>query len=207
VRLGLRRLRSVLYELAARTVFDSPRQRIRDAFRGLWDHSVTVAGLARRVNLELGSPCDGDEVHLAGLLHDAGKPVVGSLLLEAEKVLAREGRWLDDQAWLDVIGSSHRVVGCALADKWQMAPEVKRVIVGCDKYGEGAEAKATNIVCFANAVAKQAGKSVGPVDRDANDDLVAQGAETLGLDWRFVHTLIQHVSELERLYAPPPPGK
>jgi putative nucleotidyltransferase with HDIG domain len=209
-RLGLRRLRSVLYELAARTVFESPRQRIRDAFRGLWDHSVTVAGLARRVNTELGNPCDGDEMHLAGLLHDAGKPVVGSLLLEAEKVLAREGRWLDDQAWIDVIGSSHRVVGCALADKWNMAPEVKRVIVNCDRYGEGAGAMAANIVCFANAVAKQAGKSVGPIDKDLNEELVGKGAEVLGLDWRFVHTLVVHVGELERLYAPPPapaPGK
>ena len=204
VRLGLRRLRSVLYELAARSVFESPRQRIREAFRGLWDHSVTVAGLARRVNVELGNPCDGDEVHLAGLLHDAGKPVVGALLLEAEKVLAKEGRWLDDEAWLEVIGSSHRVVGCALADKWNMAPEVKRVIVGCERYAEGADALASNIVCFANAVAKQAGKAVGKVDRDEVDDLVARGAEQLGLDWRFVHTLIQHVGELERLYAPPP---
>jgi serine/threonine protein kinase len=157
-----------------------------------------------RAGTALGTPLYmSPEQCLGGLLHDAGKPIVGSLLLEAEKVLAREGRWLDDHAWLEVVHSSHRIVGCALADKWQMAPEVRRVIVSCEHYGEGAEARASNLVCFANAVAKQAGKAVGPVDREQVDELVARGAEWLGLDWRFVHTLVQHVGELERLYAPP----
>ncbi len=214
VRLGVRRLRTVLYELAARSVFDSPRSRIRDAFRGLWDHSVTVAGVAKRVCNELKDPIDPDIVHLAGLLHDAGKPVVAALLLEAEKVLAHEGNWLEEDAWMEVITSSHREVGSALAAKWQMAPEIRQVITGCERYGEGPDAIASNIVCFANAVAKHAGKAVGPVNTDLVDQQLADGTEKLALDWRFVHTLVEHVGDLERLYAPAatpapatPPGR
>ncbi|MEO8705343.1 MAG: HDOD domain-containing protein [Kofleriaceae bacterium] len=192
VRLGVRRLRSLLFELSVRRVFTSPRPSLSAAFRGLWRHSVLVAMLARRICNELGNPVDAEAVHLAGLLHDVGKPLVGAMLLEAEKLIGKSFQ-IDLDTWIEIVGQSHREVANALAVKWQLVPELRHAIASSDQYHPGA--LTTNIVCFANAIAKHAGQTVGPIDNEAAETLIAEGTELLGIDWRFVHVLRTAIEE------------
>ena len=48
-RLGMKPFRVILIELAAREVFTSKNQRIRQAFRGIWEHCLAVGMLARDI--------------------------------------------------------------------------------------------------------------------------------------------------------------
>jgi putative nucleotidyltransferase with HDIG domain len=194
VRLGVVRLRTLLIELSVRRVFASPRQAFSDAFRGMWRHSVLVALLARRICKELGNPVDPEAIHLGGLLHDVGKPLVGVMLLEAEKQIGTNFK-IDLETWIQIVGQSHREVAVALARKWQLSAELQHVISNANSYHPGAQA--TNIVTFANAIAKHAGKTVGPVDADQVELAIADGAEVLGIDWRIVHELRTTIDEYD----------
>src|SRR5262249_41215036 len=109
VQLGVRQLRSALIALSARRVFTSPRSDIRAAFDGIWAHSHAVATLARAICVELGSPVEPEAVHLAGLLHDVGKPLVGVMLLEAERMIGKDFR-VEPATWIEIVSESHRKV-------------------------------------------------------------------------------------------------
>jgi putative nucleotidyltransferase with HDIG domain len=190
IALGVDRLRSVLLAMSARRVFESPRPGVRAAFDGMWAHSLAVAELVRAIGRQLGDPVDGDQLHLAGLLHDVGKPVVGAMLLEAERLIGR--RFVVDRAtWIEVVARSHRDVAIGLARAWNLDPPLCEALAGCDRYGGGLTAE---LVCLANAVAKRAGRTVGPVDHEAADALIAEGAEKFGLEWKFVHALLEQVT-------------
>ena len=192
IQLGVVRLRGLLLELSTRRVFASPRREVRAAFDGMWGHSLAVAELARSIVTELGSPVPADGVHLGGLIHDVGKPVVGAMLLEAEKLLGK--RFVVDPAtWIAVVTDTHRDVAVALTKSWNLDAGLGHVVAHCASYGDDLT---TNIVCLANAVAKRAWRTVGPVDAEAADALIAEGADRLGLDWKFVHGLPHTLSAL-----------
>lgn len=193
-RLGLQQLKTVLVELSAHQVYDSRNRKIRKAFKGIWDHSVAV-GVAAKLIAEQSDQVDPQTAHLAGLMHDVGKPIVGGLLLEAEKMLGMKKKdWLSEENWLSVVENSHREVGAAVAKKWQLPDEVIAVVEGCQSYSEAPEDQCANIVRFCNAFAKFAGKACGPYDEEQIEDIVAEGVDVLGLDWVFVHdTLKQHI--------------
>jgi putative nucleotidyltransferase with HDIG domain len=186
VQLGVMRLGRVLVELSACKVFESPQPRVRATFEGIWNHSVAVASIARMVCNDLGNPVDADVVHLGGLLHDVGKPLVGVMLLEAEKVIGKNFR-VDPDLWLDIVTQSHRKVAIELARSWELSEALCHVVASSDAFHDGQPT--TNIVAFANALAKRHGRTVGPIDVDALDDQIALGAEHLELDWRVVHAL------------------
>ena len=117
------------------------------------------------------------------------------MLLEAEKVIGPRFK-IDLDTWIEIVGQSHREVAVALAQKWQLNASLQHVIAGGNKYHPGT-ALATNIVCFANETAKFAGKTVGPVDTARTEDLVTEGVDLLGLDWRFVHELRTTIQDFE----------
>jgi len=195
VRIGVARLRTLLFELSIRRVFASPRESFATAFRGMWRHSFVVAMLARRICEQLGNPIDPEAVHLGGLLHDVGKPLIGVMLFEAEKHIGAKFN-IDLDTWIDIVDKSHREVAVALAAKWQLSPELQHVIASSSDYHDDPTKLATNIVCFANAVAEHAGHTVGPVDTARVETLVADGADRLGLDWRVVYELRTSIDEL-----------
>src|SRR5919205_414936 len=87
---------------------------IASALRRVWEHSVAVATLARDV-LALSGHADSEAAYLAGLLHDVGKPVVASILLEAERQTTElyNRPWITSEEWVSAITSTHRAVGIA----------------------------------------------------------------------------------------------
>lgn len=185
-RLGMSTLKTTLIELSAHQVYDSRNRKIRKSFKGIWDHTVAVGVAARSVAEVL--DFDPFAAHLAGLMHDVGKPIVGALLLEAEKQLGmKKKEWLTEENWNKVIESAHRQVGSALAKKWELPDEVVHVLNGAQEYSHSEDDKCANIVRFANAFAKRCGRACGDFEEDIIEDIVTEGVDILGLDWVFVH--------------------
>jgi putative nucleotidyltransferase with HDIG domain len=190
-RFGVQKLRTFLIEASARKIFESRDTRIVEAARGVWEHSLAVAMLARDVVAfsNSGAPDFG---YLGGLLHDIGKPIVAAMLLEAEKAILgakASMTWIGSAEWIGIINRIHRQVGVALAKKWEMAEPVCRSIKDCDEYDNSDRLSIANAVRFSNAVAKQQGIYVGNVDADDIDALVMIGRSLLGLEPEVVTRL------------------
>jgi putative nucleotidyltransferase with HDIG domain len=197
-RLGLQELRNTLVTLTAHKVFDSRSPRIRKAFKGLWEHSLAVAILGRDLVAALHVRQSGDATYLAGLLHDVGKPIVGAMLLEAEKLLGGADGWLSDEAWLENVNDSHRSVGVAVSERWELPDEVSEAIVAVESY-DGADPHCiANIVGFANALAKSIGFVTGTVDQAAVERVFEEGCALLRVDSDTITEITANLSERVR---------
>jgi serine/threonine-protein kinase len=189
-RLGARQLRSVLVDFSARRLFESKNAAIRAATRGLWEHSVAVGVLSRAI-AKRRRDVDPEAAYLAGLLHDVGKPVAASLLLEAERTLnAKPEEWLTKEAWLDVIAECHREVGVALARSWELQEEIVLAIARAQKYSVDGPGSIASVVCFANAVVKSQGIYTGACDVEAVQALVRDGLDLFKIDDKQLESLI-----------------
>lgn len=201
-RLGAKAVRALLVEATAQKVFVSRDPKIADSMKRLWQHSVAVATLSRDV-LALSGNSDSEAAYLAGLLHDVGKPVVASILLEFERQVTEvyNRPFIDSVEWVGVIGRTHRGVGVALAEKWQMPEQVTRCIRDCAEYDNADRASLVNIVCFSNSLAKKTGIYAGSVDADEVDALVMIGRSIIGANDEVIKTLTRGLKErISNLY-------
>ena len=195
-RLGAKSVRAILVEATAQKVFLSRDPKISDSMKRLWQHSVAVGTLARDV-LALSGNADSEAAYLAGLLHDVGKPVVASILLEFERQVTEvyNRPFIDSAEWISVIGRTHRPVGVALAEKWQMPEQVTRCIRECVEYDNADRASLVNIVCFSNSLAKKTGIYAGTIDADEVDALVMIGRSIIGANDEIIKTLTRGLKE------------
>jgi putative nucleotidyltransferase with HDIG domain len=195
-RLGVSELQLFLIESAARRMFESSDRHIAQICRGLWSHSLAVAILSRDLVREARNP-RADEGYLAGLLHDIGKPVVASLLLEAEKRLrgARTQSWIMPAAWLRIISASHRRVGVALAGRWQLPESVRASIRDAGDYDPAEPHSLANAVRLANAITKLEGVYVGAMDEAATASTVSTGRALFGIDDAQLKYLTTYLKE------------
>jgi putative nucleotidyltransferase with HDIG domain len=200
-RLGVDPLRSLLLEISAHRLFESKDARIGAHTRGLWEHSIAVAVLAREV-AGLCQVAEPEAAYLAGLLHDIGKPVVAFLLLEAEKnVASTRSLWIDSDAWVEVLQKVHRPIGVALAQKWRLPDSVASAIRDCTEYQPSERASVGNCVRLANALAKRSGLYVGSIDRAEVESQVAAGITLLGIDDAAVNGLCEGLDKRVRALA------
>jgi putative nucleotidyltransferase with HDIG domain len=187
-RLGLQKLRAFLVEASASKVFESNDRRIAEASRTLWTHSVAVAVVARDVTALCGGG-DPELAYLGGLLHDVGKPVVAAMLLDAERATLeakKHALWINGADWIAVVQRIHRRVGVALVERWEMPQPVRNAVRDCEEYDNSDRLSVANVVRFANAVVKQRGIYIGPVNVDDNDAMVMIGRSLLNLDDEMV---------------------
>lgn len=192
-RIGAKTARAMLVEASAARLYVSRNPQIATSHRKLWEHAVAVALLARDVSAITGGD-DPDAAYLSGLLHDVGKPIVAGILLEAERQFTEAGRdWVQSAEWSAVVKSTHRKVGVALADKWGLPAEVRDCIRDCSEYAPATRGSVPNAVCFANALAKQAGYGGDDDGREDAEALVMIGRSMLGLDEAAVASLTSHL--------------
>ncbi len=196
LKLGPRGIKALLVEATAQKVFLSRDGEIAAASRRTWEHSVAVATLARDV-LALSGHADSEAAYLAGLLHDLGKPVVASVLLEAERQATElYGRpWIACADWIDVIRQAHRPVGLALAQRWQVPEAILRCLHEDLDYDNSDRTSLVNAVVFANALAKKCGVYVGPVDGEDVDAIVMIGRSLIGVNDEVLKTLTKSVHD------------
>jgi putative nucleotidyltransferase with HDIG domain len=192
VMLGASRVRSVLMTAVARAAFSSRNRTIRDVTTALWQHSVVVAATARQVAVRAGLE-DKEGAYLAGLMHDIGKPVVALYLLDFERSMQRtvQDRWIDPAEWLSVVTDIHRPVGKAVAKHWNLSDAVCKSVEQCAEFDPVERLGVSNVVRFANALAKREGVYVGDYDQDQNDTVLMIGRSMLGLDEAAVNALAQ----------------
>jgi putative nucleotidyltransferase with HDIG domain len=195
-RVGATKLKTLLIDASARKLFESRDTRIAEAFRQLWEHSLAVAMLARDVAALCGAE-DTDAAYLAGLLHDIGKPVMGAMMLEAERMIAggKSGSWVDAGTWLTSVQRVHRQVGKAIAETWKLPPLVCKIIADSSEYDSSGRKSAVNAVCFANALAKSQGFYAGSCDVEDAGALVMIGRSLLGIDDEPVKALLTNLRD------------
>ena len=195
-KLGPRGVKALLIEATAQKVFVSRDGEIANALRRTWEHSVAVGTLARDV-LALSGHADSDAAYLAGLLHDIGKPVVASVLLEAERQTTElyNRPWIPCAEWVDVIARTHRAVGLALAEKWQLPEGVVKCLQDNLDYNNADRTSVVNAVVFANALAKKTGVYVGAVDADDIDAIVMIGRSLIGVNDEILRTLTKGLKD------------
>jgi putative nucleotidyltransferase with HDIG domain len=192
-RLGQRALNTLLIEVSARRVFESRDPGIRQAFQLMWDHSIAVAKTAQLLARKL--KADPDLSYLAGLLHDVGKPVVGSILLEAERVTSsKQKAWHSREGWLELVASCHREVGFAMARSWQLPDDVLFAIARSDRYSLDGSPTPVNLVCLANALAKRAGVYTRSVATEETDAVIREGAELFDLSEEDLAAVVEQVT-------------
>ncbi|HKU41207.1 MAG TPA: HDOD domain-containing protein, partial [Polyangiales bacterium] len=194
-RLGARQLRSILLDLCTRRLFESKDPAIRKATRGLWGHSLAVAIVSRAI-AKRRRDVDPEAAYLAGLLHDVGKPVAASLLLEAERSAGNKD-WLTKDAWLDTIQECHREVGVALARSWELQDEVVLAIARSERYAVDGPSSIASVVCFANALVKNAGIYTGDFDQDAVGALIREGLVLFQLKPEMLTQLLAELQDDE----------
>jgi len=181
-RIGAQRMKSLVMEYATHELFQSTDKRIAEAHRRIWEHSVAVALLSRDLAAFAGIS-EGDACYLGGLLHDVGKPVLASMMLEAERKLGmgRSG-WIDHASWIQAVGSAHRKVGTAVATSWNLPAEVGAAIRDCSDYDSNERSCPANVVRLANAIAKREGYATAAIDADDIDAMIMVGRSMLGVD-------------------------
>jgi putative nucleotidyltransferase with HDIG domain len=210
-RMGLEGLTTALVDYSMYQVFSSRDDRVQAAFRGIWEHSLAVALLAKELAQRLAgahAPITSSS-YLAGLLHDVGKPVVASLLLEAERLLARKpgAPWISHAVWKRVVNDCHRSIGVALAKSWNLPADVSGSIEKVDRYDHSQPGCTANVVTLANALTKQLGLYVGDVDQPQIDEMVATGRQLLQIDDDVIHELVTGIYDRVGTQFDRPPVK
>jgi putative nucleotidyltransferase with HDIG domain len=205
-RLGIKRIRAILREQSVRHVFRSRDAKIRRTFQQLWEHCVAVGTLARGVAQRIERAPDPDLAYLAGLLHDVGKPIVGTYLLDAERQLLDSlGKsWMAESVWLQVVESSHRVAGLSLARRWDMPAEIVALMEREERYYPAEGASCGNLVRYANALARVEGIDAGRIDVEEALETLLEGREVLGVDEGLEEELTRRLRSSE---PPEPPDR
>lgn len=191
--IGVKPMRILLVEVAACQVFTSRSSGIRQKFKMIWEHCLAVGMLSRDLAVRLNSRVEPDAAYLGGLLHDIGKPIIGALLLEAERKLIEEldVPWMTESLWQKTVAESHRSVGAIVAKAWKLPPDAVDAIEGCDAYDrEGGAHSCGNLVRFANTLTKREGIYVGEVSGDEIIAALLQGRAVLNVDEATEATLI-----------------
>jgi putative nucleotidyltransferase with HDIG domain len=182
--MGIEGLTVILVQFSLYQAFTSKDERIRASFRGIWEHSLAVALIAKELATKLiPSGPDPSATYLAGLLHDVGKPVVASMLAEAEKQISKgvKGAWVSESVWRKIVHESHRPVGVQLARKWNLPKEVAVTLENCNAYEHTMPRSSANVVRLANALAKRSGLYVGAVDNEEIEKVIATGQLLVGM--------------------------
>jgi putative nucleotidyltransferase with HDIG domain len=193
MRIGARALKTLITEYAVNELFESSNRQIKDANRRVWEHSLVVALLARDIAALIGN-IEPDTCYLAGLLHDIGKPVLSAMILEIDRKLGRSTpTWIDLSGWTQIIETSHRRVGVAVATEWKLPEAITAAIHDCSDYDGADRTSVGNVVRLANALAKREGYTTGPTDAADIEAMIMVGMSMLGGDTSVVDRLVNNI--------------
>jgi HD-like signal output (HDOD) protein len=183
-------------------VLEPQIERLKDVYRRPWARSLAIAMAAERVSQELDLGLEA-AAYAAGLLRDAGRPIVAQLALATERRSASGAqRFLSDAGLRRVVDAAFAPVSAALARRWQ-APDES--VAALEAVADGARAPGRSLAAllpFAEALAVQAGF---PVAKRAPDEpfeaALAAGRAALGLDPKAEARAAHHLKERADLMA------
>lgn len=148
VRIGFSQLREIVVAVALRTrVFSGAGQ--QDLLSALWTHSVVAAAYAREVARALRT--NVESAFLCGLLHDVGKPVVLSLVLDIAK---EAGLKLSRSRLEEALAAHHTVAGQRLAEHWSLPDATAEAIARHHDFETAMQhVQTVQITCLADVLA------------------------------------------------------
>ena len=152
-RLGAKTTKSLILAASTRSYFLKGHKGIKTYGPQLWQHSVECGLAARRI----ASACGYDDPEVAfigGIMHDIGKLAILMIddkkYQEIQRVVLTE-RIMDIAAEMQIVGSSHTLIGRLLMEKWHMPISV-RICAEFHHYPEqaGKHASLASIIAYAN---------------------------------------------------------
>jgi putative nucleotidyltransferase with HDIG domain len=195
-RLGGEELRLFLVESAVHHVLESRDPCIAQMCRDLWRHSLAVAIISRDLAVAIRA-LHPDAAYLGGLLHDLGRPVLASTLLDAEQRLlgTRTQRWIMPSAWLAIISGKHRSIGAAVSRKWGLPEPVSQAICNAAEYDTADRFSTANVVLLADTLAKREGIYVGPITAEEIEQRLSIGKQLLSVDDAVIERLVADLAD------------
>ena len=120
--LGVREVRNIVLGIAVvDSLKDRSTERLLDQLH-FWDHSVMVAGFAKKLGTHLRLNLQGEDF-IAGLLHDIGKMVLWRQLKEEYEAVFDKGAGHSEdlcKAEKEAFGFDHADAAAVLAKRWNM---------------------------------------------------------------------------------------
>ncbi|HDS15371.1 MAG TPA: HDOD domain-containing protein [Proteobacteria bacterium] len=131
VYLGADQLRQVLLSGAASKIFDRPSEGYTVFADELWRHALATAVMAKVLREHLRIKIDENMLFTAALLHDVGKVVLSSFVIEKYRAIEKlvENRNCSFQeAEKMVLGFDHAEIGGRIAEKWDFPEAIVAAI-------------------------------------------------------------------------------
>ena len=126
--IGLTELQSLALGSGLARLFPVGRGGTRTVFEDLWRHLLAVSSAAAELALEAGQPRP-EPFRVAGLLHDLGKLVIFSYLIDEAEVVNRRLEKGEPYHLIEAdLGLDHSELGYRLAKKWNL-PEQYQIII------------------------------------------------------------------------------
>jgi putative nucleotidyltransferase with HDIG domain len=129
--------------------------------QGPWQHCAAVAAAAKLISDLTGA--DGDEMFLAGLLHDVGTVIALQAFRQEFIALVEQHKTSPDESYeiaeRRILGATHEEFGLALCRSWNFPQSIQAAVefhhkpMQCDTEFR----RAAQIVCVADHVAAQCG--------------------------------------------------
>ncbi len=143
VLLGLRPVGDLIFSASVRMkVFNA--ESYRSLMESLWVHSVGCAVAAEVIGQMRGMT--KEPAFLGGLLHDIGKPLVLTAIVETEN-LAVPPKRIEEEAATMLIDHLHVQVGGLMAKKWQLGESLTESIRLHDAYSDDASPLRKLVYC------------------------------------------------------------
>jgi putative nucleotidyltransferase with HDIG domain len=185
VMLGGRKIVDIVLALSTAKYFTGMRGGYVLEHRGLWRHSVAVAGACEILSSQTKAK-DGGLAFTAGLLHDLGKIVLNAYVEQSSQELidhTESGECSFLEAEREVLGTDHCEMGALVGEKWKM-PESLVVAIAHHHHPSGAPEGTGRILAhlahLADAACMTMGIGLGVDGLSYELDAVAM--EELGLE-------------------------
>ena len=196
--LGLSAVKNIAIAASIARLFKGGKLSDDFSAKDLWRHSVAVGVCARLISKASGLVGGGDEIFLAGLIHDLGLLVerqafskqLGEVI---QRTKAGEGTFLEMENL--VIGADHQGFGEALTTKWKF-PRHLRATVGFHHNPGALSQELRKLGCLVQAAdIICCSERIGFYLTAADDELTPEIIETAGITQADVETIRTQLAE------------
>ncbi len=197
VLLGVGGLKNIALAASLAKLFGGmPQQNDFDP-QGPWQHSAAVGAAAKLICGHVGG--DGEEMFLAGLLHDVGTVIaLQTLRQQFIDLVARRAANPDEPhvvAERECLGATHEEFGIALCRSWNFPPSIQAAVefhhdpnAADEEYRRNAQ-----IICLADHIAAAA--QIGYCGAVSGETLPEDIVEDLGLTEAQLEDIAERMSE------------
>lgn len=197
--IGLNGLRSILMGSTLKRFLGRQFSCYGEDPKVLWHHAMAVATASKMLTKKLADlQISGEEMFVAGLLHDLGKLLLAPFLTRMGKDLSQTTEplhFVEER----LLGLSHQEAGGIIAKKWNMKPRIHAVIThhhfrACPPDHRQAVA----IVRLADQWATENGKGAGKLD--SNSICLAEDLAAIGLqpeEWANIQAELSDIAPIE----------